>query len=166
MSVGQQEYRRAWSHFATGVTIITTLEADGKVHGMTANGVTSVSLDPPLALACVGHERNTYGLIMATGRYGMSVLSWSQAHAARHFTLPPEKRPEDSSIRFGCLGGSPFLEGAIAAMDCRVVSSHAVGDHTIFVAEVEGLLLGEGEPLVWYKGGFGGFAAEAVEGEG
>ncbi len=88
---------------------------------MTANGVTSVSLDPPMALVCVGHNRNTYGLIKATGRYGMSVLSATQEHVARHFTLPPEHRPESHSIRFAELGMSPVVEGAIAAMDCRIV---------------------------------------------
>ena len=98
---------------------------------MTANGVTSVSLDPPMALVCVGHNRNTYGLIKATGRYGMSVLSATQEHVARHFTLPPEHRPASHSIRFTELGKSPVVDGAIAAMDCRVVSAHESGDHTV-----------------------------------
>lgn len=155
----QLEYRRAWSRFATGVTIITTLEPDGTVHGMTANGVTSVSLDPPMALVCVGHNRNTYGLIKSTGRYGMSVLAASQQHVARHFTLPPESRPDNHSIRFIELGNSPVVEGAIAAMDCRVVSAYESGDHTIFVAEVESVRTGDGAPLVWYEGGFGGFTS-------
>ncbi len=155
----QLEYRRAWSRFATGVTIITTVEPDGTVHGMTANGVTSVSLDPPMALVCVGHNRNTYGLIKSTGRYGMSVLAASQEHFAKHFTLPPESRPETHSIRFAELGKSPVVEGAIAAMDCRVVSAYESGDHTIFVAEVESVRTGDGAPLVWYEGGFGGFTS-------
>ena len=155
----QLEYRQAWSRFATGVTVITTIEPDGGVHGMTANGVTSVSLDPPMALVCVGHNRNTYGLIAATGRYGMSVLSASQEHVATHFTLPPEERPANHSIRFAELGKSPVVQGAIAAMDCRVVSAHESGDHTIFVAEVESVRTGEGEPLVWYEGRFGSFSS-------
>ncbi len=154
----QLEYRRAWSRFATGVTIITTVEPDGTVHGMTANGVTSVSLDPPMALVCVGHNRNTYGLIAATGRYGMSVLAASQELVAKHFTLPPESRPENHSIRFIELGNSPVVAGAIAAMDCRVVAAYESGDHTIFVAEVESVRTGEGPPLVWYEGGFGSFS--------
>ena len=154
----QLEYRRAWSRFATGVTIITTIEPNGTVHGMTANGVTSVSLDPPMALVCVGHSRNTYGLIKATGRYGMSVLAASQEHVAGHFTLPPENRPDTHSIRFSELGNSPVVEGAIAALDCRVIATHESGDHTIFVAEVESISVGEGEPLVWYEGRFGRFS--------
>ncbi len=155
----QLEYRQAWSRFATGVTIITTIESDGGVHGMTANGVTSVSLDPPMALACVGHNRNTHGLIASTGRYGMSVLSASQEHVARHFTLPPGARPVDHSIRIAELGKSPVIGGAIAAMDCRVVSAHESGDHTIFVAEVESIRIGAGAPLVWYEGRFGEFTS-------
>ncbi len=158
--VGRDEYRRAWSRFATGVTVITTVEPDGSVHGMTANGVASVSLDPPMALVCVGHERNTYRLIKSQGRYGMSVLSASQEYVARHFTLPPEERPDDPSIRFVRMGGSPVLMGAIASMDCRVVAAHDAGDHTIFVAEVERVGVAEGDPLLWYEAKFGTFSQD------
>ncbi len=112
-----------------------------------------------MALVCLGHNRNTYGLIAATGRYGMSVLAASQQHVAKHFTLPPEQRLEPHSIRFAELGKSPVVEGAIAAMDCRVVATYESGDHTIFVAEVESVRTGEGSPLVWYEGGFGRFTS-------
>ena len=56
-------FRSAWSNFATGVTVISTTEVDGGVHGMTANSVTSVSLEPPLALITIAHERNSYPLV-------------------------------------------------------------------------------------------------------
>ena len=154
----QKEFRRAWSRFATGVTLITTNEPGGGVHGMTANGVTSVSLTPPLALACVGHERNTHRLIEANGRFGISILAADQAHVASHYALPPERR--GGAVRFGFtkLGETPVLEGALAAMECRVVAAHEAGDHTIFVAGVERVQANEGQPLLWYAGVFGDFA--------
>ncbi len=160
------EFRRAWARFATGVTIISTLEPDGRVHGMTANGVTSVSLDPPLALACIGAERNTHDLIRSTGRFGISILSAEQSAIARHFTLPPEQRPDLPNGTFAELGSSSVLNGAVAAMDCRVVGEHSAGDHTIFIAEIEAQRVAGGGPLLWLDGQFGSFRELATNSDG
>ncbi len=151
----QNEFRRAWSKFATGVTVITTVEPDGAVHGMTANGVTSVSLSPPMALLCVGHDRNTYRLIKSNGRFGINILSSGQQSVASHYAQPPEKRNPAVMFDFEDLGKTPVLKGALASMDCRVVAAHEAGDHTIFVADVEHITVGEGDPLLWYGGSFG-----------
>ena len=149
------EYRQAWSRFATGVTVITTVEPDGGIHGMTANGITSASLDPPLALICIGHNRNTYGLVERTGRFGISVLSTSQQAVAEFFTLPPEERAEAVPASYVELPrGCPVIDGALTQMGCRVVDSHEASDHTIFVAEVEDFATRGGSPLVWYEGRF------------
>jgi flavin reductase (DIM6/NTAB) family NADH-FMN oxidoreductase RutF len=140
------------------VTVITTAEADGGVHGMTANGVVSVSLEPPLALVSVGHNRNSHPLIRRNRRYGISILTTRQRDIAVHFTRPPEQRPPDAAISYRKLGKSMVIEGALGAMDCRVVSEHEEGDHTLFVAQVEAIEFGDGDPLVWYRGQFGDFA--------
>lgn len=154
----RNDFRRAWSRFATGVTLITTVEPGGIVHGMTANGVTSVSLSPPLALACVGHERNTHALVRSNGRFGISVLSAGQQAVAAHFALSPEKRDPASRFDFVYLNSVPVLKGALAAMDCRVVASHEAGDHTIFIAEVERTEVSDGDPLLWFAGEFASLA--------
>lgn len=159
-TVTPDKFRQAWSNFSTGVTVITTPEASGKVHGMTANGVVSVSLTPPLALACIGHNRNSFPLIKANRRFAISILSAGQEDIARHYTKPPDERTSDEVIRFAQLGESTVVDGALAAMDCRVISEHEAGDHTLFIAEVEHLSIGEGEPMLWFQGRFGGFAAE------
>ncbi|MDA1296947.1 MAG: flavin reductase family protein [Chloroflexi bacterium] len=163
-AVNADSFRRAWSCFGTGVTVITTPEPGGsnpgaRVHGMTANGVVSVSLEPPLALVSVGHNRNSYPLIKANGRFAISILSADQEAVARHFTKPPEERDPDDGIPFAELGESLVIDGALAAMDCRVVAEHEEGDHTLFIAEVEHVRLGKGEPMLWYQGRFGRFAA-------
>lgn len=164
-AVTTERFRQAWSNFGTGVTVITTAEAkgsesNGKVHGMTANGVVSVSLTPPLAVACIGHNRNSFPLIKANGRFAISILNSKQRNIAMHYTKPPEERGEDEAIPFVKLGESMVIEGALAAMDCRVVSEHAAGDHTLFVAEIESVNIGEGEPMIWFQGRFGHFSAE------
>ncbi len=156
-AVTPENFRQAWSNFGTGVTVITTPEPDGGTHGMTANGVVSVSLSPPLALACIGHNRNTFPLIKASRRFGLSILGTGQREIARHYTKPPEERDQTATIPFCGLGESTVIGEALAAMDCRVVSEHEAGDHTLFVAEVECLSIGEGEPMLWFQGRFGDF---------
>ena len=148
-------FRTAWSKFVTGVTVITTPELDGSdIHGMTANGVASVSLDPPLVLAIVDHERNTFPLLVANRRFGISVLTMDQRGIARHFTVPDEIRDTLPPPPTEKLGGSTVISGALAAMDCRVTEAFQAGDHTVFIAEVEHIKVGFGHPLVFFQSQF------------
>ena len=155
-SIGEM-YRDAWSRFATGVTVITTLEPDGSLHGMTASSVTSVSLDPPLVLVVIGESRQSHGLVESTGRFGMSILDTGQTEIAKHFATPPESRGKLDPKQVTRLADTPVIKGAIAAMECKVSSSHKAGDHTVFIAEVQAIEVGGGEPLVWFQRQFGGF---------
>ena len=155
-------YKDAWSRFATGVTVITSLEPDGAVHGMTASSVTSVSLDPPLVLVVVGEERQSHGLIASTGRFGISILDRQQTDIAVHFSTPPEERGAIDANNITTLSESPVITDAIAAMDCRVTAAHQAGDHTIFIGEVNAIAVGNGDPLVWFQRQFGGFAASGM----
>ena len=151
-------YRKMWGRFATGVTVITTVETNGDVHGMTANSLTSVSLVPPLVLVCVSHDRNTFELINRTGRFGISVLEISQKSIADFFSRPPEDRVGDVPSEYVELpGGWPVISGAISQIGCEVVARHLAGDHTIFVAEVHSFVTRSGDPLIWYQGQFGYF---------
>lgn len=160
-TVNPNNFRKAWSCFGTGVTVITTPEPDGKVHGMTANGVVSVSLEPPLALAAIGHNRNSYPLIKANRRFAISILNAGQRAVADHYTKRPEERGPDDFIPFCRVGESLAIKDAMAAMDCRVVSEHEEGDHTLFVARVEHISFSDsGEPMLWFQGRFGRFAPE------
>lgn len=156
-SIGEM-YRDAWSRFATGVTVITTVEPNGNVHGMTASSVTSVSLDPPLVLVVVGESRQSHELIESTGRFGMSILDTGQTDIAMHFATPPESRGELDPEHVDILSGIPVISNAIAAMNCKVSAAHKAGDHTVFIGEVEAINVGEGDPLVWFQRQFGGFA--------
>lgn len=161
MDVTSDTFREAWSHFATGVTVVTTLESDADeagdsgsgvtVHGMTANGVASVSLEPPLALVVIAHERNTHPLVTRNRRFGISVLSARQEAVARHYTLAWEERRHLEPPAMERLGSSMVVDGALSAMDCRLQESYAAGDHTIFVGRVEAVKVGSGEPLVYHR---------------
>ena len=144
-------FRRAWGSFATGVSLITTLEKDGSTHGMTANGIASVSLEPMLVMVCVGHNANTFPLIEETGRYGINILSESQRDIGEFYASSANQGNEKFESDFtASKTGIPFVNNALASMDCKVVSAHREGDHTIFIGSVEEIQVNEGKPLLFF----------------
>ena len=156
--VTPDEFRAALGRFATGVTVITVETSEELVHGMTANAFCSVSLRPPLVLVCVDHLAETYLHLRERGKFGVSVLK-QEHEALSEFFADPERNP-DAAYRLGIeyrkmKSGMPVLEDALVNLDCRIVASHEAGDHTIFVAEVRQALLGEGIPLLYFRGRYG-----------
>ncbi len=140
--------------FATGVTIIT-VDQDGEVHGMTANAFTSVSLDPVLVLVCVDHRARTHSHLQTRKRFGVNVLRHDQQSVSEYFARPPESQehPQTAGARFDRTAqGTPVLQGALAYLECRLHTTQAAGDHTIFIAEVEEVVVREGEPLLYFRG--------------
>ncbi len=148
-------FRRAWGKFATGVSVITSIEEDGTVHGMAANGIASVSLDPMLVLVCVDHRRNTYGLIRRTRRFAINILSEGQARVAEHYARPPERRAggPDAAVETTSTGAAR-IGGCLAFMDCDVRDELVQGDHTIFIGEVRELEVSDGRPLLFFESRF------------
>lgn len=151
-------FRAAMGRFVTGVTVVTVETAEGDVHGMTANAFSSVSLRPPLVLVCVDHLAETYLHLRERRDFGVSVLRAEDDGVSEYFA-DPERNP-DSARRLGIRyrkmkSGRPVLEDALANLDCRIVDEHEAGDHTIFVAEVREVGLGEGEPLLYFRGRYG-----------
>jgi flavin reductase (DIM6/NTAB) family NADH-FMN oxidoreductase RutF len=142
--------RTVMGRFATGVTVVTTVERE-TIHGMTANGFMSVSLRPPLVLVSLGRCRMAE-MLPRTGRYGISVLAHDQKAFAAHFAA---QRPAPTPPEFTWHDGLPLLEGALAHIACRVVDVHAAGDHVLWIGEVEHLHHRDGEPLLFYSGRFG-----------
>ena len=146
-------YKRAWSRFVTGVSIITTGTEDD-LHGMTANGIASVSLEPPLALVSVDKRRNTHDRIISFTSFGISILKVEDEPVAVHFASPAETRPDTSPDLMRRLGGSMVITNALAAFDCRVISTCEVVDHTIFIGETEAAFFSDGTPLLWNRSRF------------
>lgn len=150
-----QTFRSAWRKFVTGVTVVTTIENSGAVHGMTANGIVSVSLDPLLVLISIGHKRVSNSLIKSSGRFAINILSDQQEAVAKYYAAPSEKGKRDPDIEFSFTGkGSAVLPECLAHMDCRVERQHETGDHTLFIAGVDELEVNPGRPLLFYEGAF------------
>jgi flavin reductase (DIM6/NTAB) family NADH-FMN oxidoreductase RutF len=144
------ELRQVMGRFATGVTVVTTLERE-TIHGMTANAFLSVSLRPPLVLVSLGRCKMNE-MLPRTGRYGISVLSHSQEHLAAHFA---GQRVSPQEPSFTWRAGLPLIEGALAHIVCQVIEAHPAGDHVLWIGEVAELSHDDGEPLLFYTGRFG-----------
>lgn len=141
--------------FATGVTIIT-VDLEGEVHGMTANAFASVSLDPPLVLVCVDHKTRTHAHLHAKKRFGINVLGEDQRAISEYYARV-ERSHESAEAEAGArfertTHGTPVLQGALAYLECRLHSAEAAGDHTIFIAEVEDVVVCGGDPLLFFRG--------------
>jgi len=155
MPLNPAEFRKAMGAFATGVTIIT-VDLDGEVHGMTANAFTSVSLDPMLVLVCVDHSTRTHAHLHAKKRFGINVLCEDQRAISDYYARPErthEHAEQEAGARFDRTShGTPILHGALAYFECRLQTAQDAGDHTIFIAEVEDVVIREGEPLLFFRG--------------
>jgi flavin reductase (DIM6/NTAB) family NADH-FMN oxidoreductase RutF len=150
-AIDAQLFRKTLGRFATGVTVITVAH-QGHVHGMTANAFMSVSLNPPLVLASIGHNAQMYRLLASESHYGVSILSEAQEKLSRHFGGRPIS---GLNIAFEQEHGAPLLEGALAHIVAKVVDIHQAGDHTLFIGEVEYLHEHHGNPLLFYSGSYG-----------
>jgi flavin reductase (DIM6/NTAB) family NADH-FMN oxidoreductase RutF len=153
MSLNAGDFRKAMGCFATGVTVIT-VDQEGEVHGMTANAFTAVSLDPVLVLVCVDHRARTHAHLHARKRFGVNVLRRDQQTVSEYYARSAElpQHPETAGARFDRTAqGTPVLQGALAYLECRLHSTLSAGDHTIFIAEVEEVVVRDGEPLLYFR---------------
>lgn len=167
-SAEQRRFRDAMSLFPTGVTLVTGRAADGTDHAITANSVTSVSLDPLLLLVCVEHASRLHGVVLESGLWAVSVLGLDGEPVSRKLA----SRGHDTA---GALAGVPhrrgpttgalLLDTALATFECRTVAAHPGGDHTVLVGAVLAVETPhpEAAPLTWYRGKYTSLAPPAGE---
>lgn len=163
MTVSSEEFRRALSRLAGGVAVVTSRGSGGEPRGMTATAVCSVSLSPPLVLACLDVGTHTHAAVRASGIYALHFLGEHDLGLARRFA-----REEGDKFRGLTVGtmetGAPVLDGPLAWCDCTVVRTVSAGDHTVFIGRVEAAGVRDVEatgqvparPLVYYLGAYRG----------
>jgi flavin reductase (DIM6/NTAB) family NADH-FMN oxidoreductase RutF len=146
--------RQFAGRFATGVAIIASRDGRGEFKGLVVNSVTALSLDPPLYLVCLDRKSNTLQAIAESGVFSINFLNDRQIDISRHFA---SKTPDKfASMQVICgPGGAPLIEGSLASCECKVVNVYSGGDHEIVVGAVDHVLIGEGSPLLFYRGAYG-----------
>jgi flavin reductase (DIM6/NTAB) family NADH-FMN oxidoreductase RutF len=150
-------FRQLLGRFATGVTVLTTRDPEGRPVGMTASSLAAVSLNPPLVSVCVDFTADMHRALSASGTFVINVLASDQEEISRRFAeLPPEERFQGIAWR-ETAAGMVLLAGALAHIECERYADFPLGDHTLFVGRVTGGTVGDGEPLLYYRGGYGGF---------
>jgi flavin reductase (DIM6/NTAB) family NADH-FMN oxidoreductase RutF/DNA-binding GntR family transcriptional regulator len=153
--VASETFRKVAGHFASGVTVVTT-RAAATDYGTTASSVASLSLTPPMMLVCLNKESTTGQALLLSGVYAVNVLSQGQADLARAFAAKGGDKFDGVDYWHGQLG-VPLLTGALAHIECHVTEKVSGGTHTIFLGEVQYAAAEEGNPLAYYRGGFGRF---------
>jgi flavin reductase (DIM6/NTAB) family NADH-FMN oxidoreductase RutF len=143
------ELRRAFAQFATGITVVTARAPDGSPVGLTVNSFTSVSLDPPLALWCLGRASANHDAFRLAERHLINVLAADQLEVARRFA---SRGPERfAGQRFSVTDtGLPRLDGCVAWFECATRSRHDEGDHVILVGRIDSFEVAPGRPLIFH----------------
>ena len=153
MTVHESAFRSVLGRFATGITVVTTVDRRGRDVGMTVSAFSSVSLDPPLVLICIGHDASAYSALSKATHFIANILSEGQEAVARRFA-------ESEGDRFGGIGFERGKNGAVVLLDvlgyveCEIVARHEAGDHDIIVGAVQVAVAEEGKPLLYYRGGY------------
>jgi flavin reductase (DIM6/NTAB) family NADH-FMN oxidoreductase RutF len=147
------ELREVMRRFPAPVAVVSA-ELDGERFGLTVGSLVSLSLSPPLVGISIGKESSSHEPLRQASGWTASLLSGSQQTVAQHFArrgIPPVALWNGVDVRDGARG--PLVEGALAWLECRTVSQHDAGDHTIFVGEVESTELGAPGPGLVYRDG-------------
>jgi len=153
--VDPAQFRQLLGRFATGVTVLTTRDPDGRPIGMTASSVASVSLRPPLVLVSVDKANDMHGALRTAQRFVLNVLAADQEALSRRFALDHPDRFEGISYR-ETKHGMPVLEGVLASIECEKQGEAPGGDHTVFFGLVTGGAVTDRSPLLYYRGGYAG----------
>ncbi len=149
-------FRDAMSRLATAVTVVSLRDETGAALGMTASAVCSLSLEPPMILACIDRSALMHDRLMRAPAFGISVLAEGQAAVAERFADRLRQPMGDADA--ASPAGLPLVAGALAHLECRRAEVFVAGDHAIVTGVVEWAALHEGAPLTYFRSRYGGLA--------
>jgi flavin reductase (DIM6/NTAB) family NADH-FMN oxidoreductase RutF len=154
MTIDPDSFRSVLGRFASGITIVTSVDVDDRDVGMTVSAFCSVSLHPPLVQACIDRAASMFHALQQAEAFCVNVLASDQEALSRRFAA------EDSMHRFDGIGyvrgenGVVLLDDALAHIECRMYERHEAGDHMIVIGEVERATARDARPLLYYRGGY------------
>jgi flavin reductase (DIM6/NTAB) family NADH-FMN oxidoreductase RutF len=160
MAVSPEEFRAALGAYATGVTVVTATGPGGP-SGATANAVTSLSLEPPMMLACLDRGSRTLTSVRAQGRFGVNALAAGQGELARRFSAKDPESEKWEGVEWSERLELPRLAGALLWVACELRDLIDGGDHRIPTGNVLEADSGEGQPLLFHRGAYRGLLAES-----
>jgi 3-hydroxy-9,10-secoandrosta-1,3,5(10)-triene-9,17-dione monooxygenase reductase component len=150
-----ESFRDVMGRFATGISVITTLDEDGLPAGITVSAMSSVSLEPPLVMVALARRRFITPIVGARGRFAVNVLRHDQqalSDCFAHAPVSPGREEFCGATWRPGPAGLPLLDGTLAALECTVVETFSVGDHELFIGRVDSLRVdGEGDPLLYFR---------------
>ena len=162
MSINTSEFRDILSEFASGVTVVTG-HYENSNHAATMTAFCSVSLSPPRVLICVARDSRSHKFISLGGIFAINILTSTQNQLAKDLAQPDLEKQESydklQNVPFTtAITGAPILSESQGFIDCVIIESVDIGDHTVFFGEPKAIGRGEsGSPLVYYKRQFGQF---------
>jgi flavin reductase (DIM6/NTAB) family NADH-FMN oxidoreductase RutF len=154
-AISGDAFREVMGRFATGISVITTVDVDGLPAGITVSAMSSVSLDPPLVMVALARKRFITPIVSANGRFAVNVLRHDQqtlSDCFAHAPVSPGREEFCGAVWHPGPTGLPLLDDTLATMECTVVQTYAVGDHELFIGEVDSLSVeGEADPLLYFR---------------
>jgi flavin reductase (DIM6/NTAB) family NADH-FMN oxidoreductase RutF len=160
MALSPEEFRAALSAYATGVTVVTAVGPGGP-SGATANAVTSLSLEPPMMLACLDRGSRTLTSVRAQGRFGVNALAAGQEDLARRFSAKDPEPAKWEGVEWSERLELPWLTGALVWVACELRDLIDGGDHLILTGNVLDADSREGKPLLFHRGAYRDLLAES-----
>lgn len=156
MSFTSRDFRRTMGCFATGITVVSTVDAEGRPVGVTINSFSSVSLDPPLVSFCLVHSARSLPAFREAGKFAVNVLAEDQQALSEGFAVSPSLPWNETTWHAGPATGCPLLAGCLATMECELDHEAEGGDHTVLLGRVVKLEHTEtGRPLLYFRGRYG-----------
>lgn len=153
MPISRDEFRAALGRFASGVTVVTTRDSGGRLHGITVSAFCSVSLEPPLVLVCIEKNTGSHYAFEQSNSFVVNILREDQQYISDRFASYLPDKFAEVKYRLG-IDDLPVLENVPANLECRLINSHQSGDHTIYVGEIERATINDGNPLVYWHGNY------------
>lgn len=155
MTVSVDDFKNALQLWASGVTVVTTQSEQFGVQGMTATAFSSVSVNPPQILVCINQSADTGQGIFTSGCFAVNVLKSGQQTTSNQFAggSSQEQRFADTDWQAG-VTGAPVLTDSLMSLECTLVDKVLAGTHWIIIGEVQQAVCREGEPLLYYRGGY------------
>ena len=122
---------------------------------MTVSAFNSVSADPPIVLVCINKTASSCPLIQESGIFGVNILKTGQQNTSNDFANYKTKDTRWNDVKYStAVTGAPLLDEAMAVLDCKVVNAVEAGSHIVFFGEVQAVEVREGDPLMYFRGGY------------